>query len=502
MRSIRRLMTGGLVAALVSTFPLPVLAETVNVTFLLVNDLYKMGGDKTRGGFARLAAVARAERAKGGNLLYVHAGDAISPSLMSGFDQGAHVIELLNVVPPDVFVPGNHEFDFGPDVFMKRLGESKFPWFASNIAAADGKPLPELKGAEIRDMGGVKVGLVPLAADDSPQDGTTGDLKFAPTVETGIAVAKDLRKQGADLILAVAHANRTQDRALYDSKAFDVILSGDDHDLALFYDGKTVLAESMEEANFVTAVDVKVDVTEKDGKRTVTWWPNFRLIDTATVTADPDTQAVVDKFEKELSSELDVTIGKTAVELDSRKAAVRGAEAAIGNLVADAMKDAVGADVAIANGGGIRGNKVYAAGSDLSRRDVLTELPFGNRTVLLEVTGDDIRAAIENGLSQVEDSAGRFPQVAGMTVTYDLKQPAGSRVKAITVAGAPLDPAKTYKLATNDYMAQGGDGYTVFKHAKVLIGERVAKLLANDVMVYVKKVGTVEAKVEGRLVAE
>lgn len=502
MRRIRSTIAGGLVAALISSLPLPALADTVNVTFLLVNDLYKMSGGKDRGGFARLAAVAKAERAKGGQVLYVHAGDAISPSLMSGFDQGAHVIELLNVVPPDVFVPGNHEFDFGPEVFLKRLKESKFPWYAANIAGADGKPLPELKGPEIRDMGGVKVAIVPLAADDSPQDGTTGDLQFAPTVETGIAVAQALRAQGADLVVGVVHANRTQDRELYDSKLFDVILSGDDHDLALFFDGKTVLAESMEEANYVTAIDVAVDIEEKDGKRTVSWWPNYRIIDTATVTADPDTQTVVDTFEKELSSELDIELGKTAVALDSRKATVRGSEAAIGNLVADAMKEAVGADIAIANGGGIRGNKVYDAGSVITRRDILTELPFGNRTVLLEVRGRDVRTALENGLSQVEDAAGRFPQVAGMTVTYDLKQPAGARVTSITVGGAPIDLDKTYTLATNDYMAQGGDGYTVFKGAKVLVGERVAKLLANDVMVHVKKLGTVDVKVEGRLVAQ
>lgn len=477
-------------------------AETVDVTFLLVNDIYKMSGNEDRGGFARLAAVARAERAKGGNLLYVHAGDTISPSLMSGFDQGEHVISLLNVVPPDIFVPGNHEFDFGPEVFLKRVAESKFPWYAANIAGANGKPLPQLKGPEVREIGGVKVGIVPLAADDSPEDGTTGDLKFASTVETGKAVAAALREQGAEFILAIAHASRNQDRELYDSGVYDVILSGDDHDLALFFDGKKVLVESSEEANFVTAVDVRFDVEDKDGKRTVTWFPNFRIIDTATVAVDPDTQKLVESYEAELSSELDVTIGKTAVELDSRKATVRSTEASIGNLVADAMKDAVGAEIAIANGGGIRGNKVYAAGTDLTRRDILTELPFGNRTVLLEITGADVRAALENGVSQVENAAGRFPQVAGMTVTYDLTKPAGERVVDIKVGGAPLDDGRTYKLATNDYMALGGDGYKSFRNAKVLIGEREAKLLANDVMAYVKKVGTVQTTVEGRLVAQ
>ena len=91
--------------------------------------------------FARLAAVVKAERAKGGYLIYVHAGDTISPSLMSGFDRGEHIIDLLNMAPPDYFVPGNHEFDFGKDVFHKRMEQAKFPKLAANLRAADGSSI-------------------------------------------------------------------------------------------------------------------------------------------------------------------------------------------------------------------------------------------------------------------------------------------------------------------------------------------------------------------------
>lgn len=497
--AVASILLGGVLSIATATVAL---ADTVNITLLLVNDIYKLSGDKERGGFARLASVARAEREKGGNLLYVHAGDTISPSLMSGFDQGAHVIELLNVVPPDVFVPGNHEYDFGAEVFKKRLSESKFGWFADNLTQADGSPVPGVKGHEIRDIGGVKVGLVPLTADDSPVKSTPGDLKFLPTVETAISNAKALKGEGADILVAVVHANRAQDRELYDSGAFDVVLTGDDHDLALFYDGKKLMVESAEEANYVTAIDLAVDVEEKDGKRSVSWHPTFRIIDTATVKPDPATQAVVEKYEAELSKELDVALGKTSGDLDSRKATVRTGEAAIGNLIADAMKVAVGADLAITNGGGIRGNKTYAAGSEITRRDVLTELPFGNRTVLLELTGSDVIAALENGVSDVENSAGRFPQVSGITVVYDPKKKPGERIVSVTAGGQPIDPAKTYKVATNDYMAKGGDGYTAFRAGKVIYGERDAKLMANDVMAYLRSAGQVDSKVEGRVTTQ
>ncbi len=498
MNLIRRALIAALLTG--ATYVSPAMAESVSITFLLTNDIYKVDNTSERGGFARLNAVVKAERAKGGNVIYAHAGDLISPSLLSGFDQGEHTIVLTNMAPPDIFTPGNHEYDFGADVFMKRMKEAQFPLFAANLRTKDGKPIDGFKDSEIRDVGGVKVGLVGVTAEDSPVKSSPGDsLTFLPTLDTTVAEAKKLREAGADLVVAVVHANREVDRKLFDSRAVDIILTGDDHDLALFFDGRTVMVESKEEAEVVTAVDVTVDVSEKDGKRSVKWYPNFRIIDTATVTPDPETQAKVDAYNAELSKELDVAIGTTTEPLDSRKASVRTAETAIGNLIADATREAVGADIAITNGGGIRGNKEYPAGTQLTRRDILSELPFGNRTVKLEVTGETVWAALENGVSDVENSAGRFPQVSGLTFEADLTKPKGERVTAVMVNGKPIDKAATYTLSTNDYMYGGGDGYTVLKGAKPLFGVRDAKLMANDVMAYVTARKTVSPKVEGRI---
>lgn len=497
MPAPRNLLTAALLCA--ATFITPAHADKVNLTFLLTNDIYNVE-DAERGGFARLNAVVKAERAKGGNVIYAHAGDLISPALLSGLDQGEHTIVLTNIAPPDIFTPGNHEYDFGEAVFRERMSEAKFPLFAANLRTRDGQPLPGFKDSEIRNIGGLKVGFVGLTADDSPVKSTPGDnLVFAPTFDTALAKARELKTQGADLIVAVVHAKREIDLELYQSGAFDIVLSGDDHDLALFYDGRTVLAESMTEANYVTAIDVTVDVSEKDGKRRVTWWPDFRVIDTAAVTPDPETQALIDGYRKELDADLNVAIGTTSEPLDSRKAILRTQEAAIGNLIADALRAQTGADAAIINGGGIRGNKQYPAGTQLSRRDVLTELPFGNRTVKLAVTGDMIRAALENGVSDVANAAGRFPQVSGLTFTADLMRPVGQRVDNIMIGGKPLDPAASYTLATNDYMAGGGDGYVALEAGKPLLGARDGKLMANDVMAYIAAQKTVAPRVEGRI---
>lgn len=474
-------------------------AETVKITFLGVGDVYNFDGGKTRGGLARMNAVAKAEKAANPNTVYVFDGDMLSPSLLSGLDKGQNMIDLTNMVPFDLAVPGNHEFDFGTDNFLQKMKGSQYPWGAINITHADGSPIEGLGGVMMKEVAGVKIALVPVGQDTSPEVASTGDWKFESTVETAVTAAKKARKDGADLVVGVVQAPHSYDQLMFASKAFDVILSGDDHDIVMQYNGITAYIDTSIDANYMMPLDLTVNVEEKDGKRKVSWEPVFRFIDTATVKPDPETQAKVDEFKKELSKELDVAVGKTEVPLDSRRNMVRTQETAMGDLIADAMKEATGADIAITNGGGIRGDKEYAANSDLTRKDVLSELPFGNKTVMVALTGKQVLEGLENGFSQIEDGAGRFPQVSGLKIVADPKAPKGKRVVSVMVGDKPLDPNATYKVATNDYMLSGGDGYTAFTGGKVLIDGNNGKLMANDVMVYIRKIGTVKTKPEGRI---
>jgi len=482
-------------------------AEDVDVTFLLISDIYEMSDPKAkRGGFARVNAVAKSERAKGGNLIYAHAGDFISPSLLSGFDKGEHVIELTNLVPPDIVVPGNHEFDFGKEIFLKRIGELNSTILSANLRQVNGSKVPGIEDTKIIVFGdasdpmkSVRIGIVGLTLEDTPDVSSPGDLKFADIEETAMTSAKALRKQGADILVAILHGDFVTDHALYRSGAFDFVLSGHDHDLALLYNGKTLMAESKSEGDLIVAVDVKFSISKSRNKRRVDWWPNFRIIDSRAIKPDTETLVKVIGFQKTLSAELDVSLGDTKTELDSRKSSVRTEETAIGNLISDAIKTLLGADVAITNGGGIRGNKIYDAGSKLTRRDILTELPFGNKTLLLEVSGETIKAALEHGVSRVEKSSGRFLHVSGMTFSYDKNKPAGERIVEILVNGVALDMAKIYKLAANSYIAGGGNGYIMLRKSKVLIGDLAAKLQANNVMLYIRKQGSISPKIEGRI---
>jgi 5'-nucleotidase/UDP-sugar diphosphatase len=352
----------------------------------------------------------------------------------------------------------------------------------------------------IRDVDGVKLAVIGLTADDSPVRSSPGNLQFADTLRTATQLTAKARKDGADLVVLVVHARRDEDRALIAEAGADVILSGDDHDLLVAYDGRTAFVEAMQDGLYVGAVDLEVTVTTDGGKRKVSWHPNFRLLDTRDSVPDAAVATRVATYEARLSAELDQPLAVTSTELDSRNAAVRGGEAAIGNLFADAVKAETGAEIALLNGGGLRANHAYPAGTTLTRRDVLKELPFGNQTFVLDITGADLATALEQAFAKADRLTGAFPQVSGLAIRADLSRPTGARLVSVKVNGSPLDPARSYRLATNDFLARGGDGLTALTKAKVIVGQADARLIANHVMEYLAAQNTVAPAIEGRVI--
>ncbi len=478
---------------------------TADLTFVLFNDFYLMSEQpfpdgKSRGGFARLATVIKNERAGGRNVVVAHGGDTLSPSLMSGYDRGKHIVALTNLIAPDIFVAGNHEFDFGKAVFFERMREATFPLYGANLRD-QGAQVAGFKDRSMMAVGGVRIGLTGLAYENSARMSSPEDLTFLSTIDTTKAQAAALRQEGADFVVAVLHCDRGDGIALQYAHVADMLLTGHTHDLFVNFDGQCALVESGYDAYYVTAVDVRIMVRERDGRRTTFWWPQFRVIDTAAVEPDPAVAAAVARYEAVLKQQINVRIGTTAVELDSRNATVRTREAAIGNLFADAMHAATRADAAVINGGGIRAGKTYEPGSEITHGDVLAELPFNNRVVVVELSGRELRRAMENGLSLLPQAGGRFPQVSGIRLEFALERAPGARVLSMQVGGAPLDEGRNYRVAVLDYLARGGDDYTMFRQAKRITPDNDAPLLANEVVDYIKQVGTVRTGVEGRIVA-
>ena len=183
-------------------------AAAAQVTFVLVNDIYLMGDvempdGKRRGGFPRLAAVVKAERARaaasGGSVIFAHAGDTLSPSLMSSLDQGASIVTLTNMVRPDVFTPGNHEYDFGKAVFLERMAAATFPRYGANLRNADGATLPDFQDRSMVTVGGVRIGLTGATYEDSPRASDPGDLKFSSSVDDADRAGQDAAARGRRL---------------------------------------------------------------------------------------------------------------------------------------------------------------------------------------------------------------------------------------------------------------------------------------------------------------
>ena len=489
----------GLALAVAVLIGSPGFARPVDLTIVHFNDLDRMDEQDGQGGIARLAAVVRTERARRSHVLVTFAGDAISPSLMSGIDKGAHMIDLLNRIGLTGVAIGNHEYDFGPDVAKQRFSEASFPILGANNIDADGEIVDGAVASITVDAGRFKVGIFGLTTLGTAVKSSPGAVTFTPVLDVAAAQAAALRAAGAHLVVALAHTGVAEDEALLKQGAVDLLLSGDDHRLRLDYDGRVLFAESGQQADWVTVIDLTLDEVEFRGRKRFVWSPAFRAIHTGRVTPEPRLAKAVRAYSDRLSRELDVEIGTTDTELDSRRAMVRTRETAIGNLVTDAMRHAMGADVALTNGSGIRADKVYPPGTRLTRRDILSELPFGNKTVLLELTGRELRAALENGFSAIEKTSGRFPQISGLEAVYDPRRPAGERVIEIRRNGVALDPVATYPVATNDFMARGWDGYRVFAGKKPLIEGRAGKLVATEVIDFIAARGVIAARVEGRL---
>ena len=287
-----------------------------------------------------------------------------------------------------------------------------------------------------------------------------GDLRFLPTVRpstegrTAAQGRRRLRRGGRRTPTAAGL------RALFATRTIDLILTGHDHDLFINFDDATRWSNSSYDAHFVTAIDVTIAVEEQGGRRATTWWPQFRAIDTATVTPDPEVAAAVGSTRRVLERDR----RRARHHRDrARQPQCHRAHAGGRDRQPDRRRHARldRADVAITNGGGIRAGKVFPPGTSITRRDILAELPFDNRRVLRDHRRGPSRRAIENGLSQLPNAGGRFPQVSGLTIQVDISRPPGSRVTSMEVGGKPLDETN-YTVATNDFMSRGGDGYTMF----------------------------------------
>jgi len=481
------------------------------VRILYVNDFHgfaepyrPLGSERPLGGIVYLARKADELRAEKPSLLLA-AGDMIQGSNWANFFQGKSTIEVMNAMRFDAMVVGNHEFDFGQDLLGKRIAEAKFPVLGANVAG-----FGSLRPYAIEEVGGVKVGIIGVLTEDTPvstNPRNIAGLKFEEPAEAVRRCISEL-KGSVDLIIVLSHIGYAADRALAESvKGIDVIVGGHSHTKleTPVKVGGTIIVQAWEHAKALGVLDMTVE----DGK--ISGYKGH-LEEIKPIPGGEDRAVIeaVEKYRDRVDKVLDEPIGTAEVDLDGED--VRKRETNLGDLIADIMRKTSGADAAIINGGGIRTsiNK-----GKIRVKDVYSVLPFDNYIVAVKLIGAQIREALEHGVSAVERGEGRFPQVSGIAFTYNSSAPAGSRVKKILIGGMPVEPDKEYSVATNDFLAAGGDGYKAFggvvRETNDFAGEGGAlkgkKLVYNDsgrwlrdvVIEYIKEHKAIAPVVRGRI---
>ncbi len=450
-------------AAAPAAAPAPA-AETL--TILHVNDFHgalepgRPAADRPEeGGAARLAALVRAERTP--TTLFLAAGDLMQGTNLSNIFLGRPVIEAFNLMGLDASAVGNHEFDNGQAEFAERAAEARFPFLAANIEGAG-----PWKPSEIRTVGRLRVALFGLTTPETPvatHPRNVAGLAFTDAVAAARVMVARLRPQ-ADLVVALTHLGAEEDEKLAAAvPGIDVIVGGHTHTKLLqpARVGSTLVLQAFESGAFLGRLDLDLDPA---GRTVVA--SRYRLIPVGPAAGeDPAVAAKVAAYARRLGAKMSEPLGGAAVDFDGAKETTRSRETGLGDLVADVMREAAGAEVALVNGGTIRAG---IPKGPVTVGTIYNVLPFDNWLISFAVTGRELREALETGVARVEVRDGGFPQVSGMAYAFDPSAPAGRRIVSVTVGGAPLEEGRTYVLATHDFLAAGGNGYTAFAgHAPV-----------------------------------
>ena len=402
-------------------------------------------------------------------------GDFVAPSLMSTFTKGQHMTEILEEMNIDYGCFGNHEFDFG----VKRLDQlvnqktlfgnskkMKTKWIMSNLLNPETKkPICESLEYEIFFKNNIKVGLFSLVENWTEQAGlSTKDSLYLDYEKIGKELCKKLReKEKCELIIVLTHnlldVDRKMSVALPD---VDLFLGAHDHIRGGYYN---------EELRFLKAgydfEDLSlVEFTITDDSKV------FIKKETIEVSKDLEKNKnitnIISKYEKIMDEHMNVVIGSTKIELDCRKITLRGREGAFGNLLADFMKKELKTETTIIIGGIISSDRIWPAG-ELTMGFVISVFPWEGTCVAIEISGKDIIMALENGLSLLPREDGRFIQISGISMEYDIRNKINERVSNVKINGEKIDLERIYSVAMNDFLLLGGEGFSMFSTAKQLI---------------------------------
>ncbi len=429
---------------------------------------------KCFGGSARLVTAVEAAKARLDNYLLVDGGDQFQGTLFYTYYKGKAAAELMNRMGYDAMTVGNHEFDDGPEVLKGFTEAVDFPILMSN-ADISGEPLLSgaIQKAVILERGGERIGLIGLTPQNTDELASPGpNVIFTDPAEAVAEQVERMEANGINKIVVLSHSGLNVDMAVAEAvPGVDIIVGG--HDNSLLSNtiegakgpypvmvGTTAIVQAYAYGKFLGELNVTFD-----DEGVITMASGEPILLDASVEENPIVKERIGELAAPLDEIRNKVVAETSAPIEGDRSVCRQVECEMGNLIADAMLARVkdqGIDVALQNSGGIRAS--IDAG-EVTMGEVLTVLPFQNTLSTFQVTGGTLLAALENGASQLEDGAGRFLQVAGMTYTVDKSGEPGSRISDVTVGGAPLDMEKVYGVVSNNFVRNGGDGFRMFVDA-------------------------------------
>ena len=454
------------------------------------------GGTSEEGGLVNMVSLIDQLRDEHPDrTLLLDAGDTFQGTYVSNSTEGELVMAAMNLVGYDAWTLGNHEFDWGQEPLQARIAQAGFPALAANILDTEsGEPWDAVQPYTIVETGRIRVGILGLTYPDTPvinRPENVAGLDFQRAEETVRRYLPELQEQ-ADLIVVLSHLGYDGDLDLAKAvDGVDVIVGGHSH---MFLErprevNDTLIVQAGAKGQVVGRLELTVSV---DTGQVVDYTSRKALVPVTGNLAqvNQEVQTLVDAALAEAAETMDQPLGETAVALQPRSAG----EFALGNLVVDAMLgadlDGQPADIAMHNNGGIR---AALPKGPISFGQLYAVLPFDNQLMALDLTGEQVLRILEHSVSS---SPGKM-QVAGMTFQVDMSRPAGARILEATVGGEPLDPVRSYRVVTIDYLASGGDGQeTYLVGINPAYGDTEVWVVAQ----YIRDHSPVHPKVERRII--
>ncbi len=521
---IRSRFLRGLVAAALSALAVAAYADQpITITILHTNDMHarveptKIKG-KLYGGYARLATLIEKYKKSDPNPVLLNAGDTFQGTMYFNVYEGLADLAFMNYVGFQAMSAGNHEFDRGPATFATFIKAAKFPVLAANIDVSNDKYLDGLiKPSAVINVGGTKIGVIGAVPEDLPGISSPGDnVKMLNLMESVQREANRLVASGIDKIFLLTHVGYEVDlRLAAQIKGIDVVVGGHSHSPlgTPKIDGfpeargpyptevkgaegqKVLVVQGWEWGKVLGRIRVRFD---RAGK-VESYFADLPIVVDESVPEDSVMKSMIAAFQKPIASTINQVIGEAAASIPTYESGSGIRNSPMGGLIADAMMASLskhGAVVSFINGGGVRaaieqGPITYGAAIGVQ--------PFGNTLTVLEVSGTELVAAMEQSVEGYPERTGGvlYPS-KGTSYMIDLTKPAGRRISNVVIAGQSLAPNKTYKIGLNSFTASGGDSLTIFKEAK---GTRVdtGNLDIDAFVDYIKAHSPLKVEQEQRL---